>query len=34
MIGRRISLSQVPEILPNLNKAEQPGIIIIDNFKE
>ena len=34
MIGRRISLSQVPELLPNLNKAEQAGITIIDNFTE
>lgn len=34
MIGRRISLSQVPEHLPNLNKADQPGITIIDNFTE
>ena len=34
MIGKKISLSQVPEHLPSLNKAIQPGITIIDNFIE
>lgn len=32
MIGRKISLDQVPELLPNLNKSDQVGITIINNF--
>ncbi|MCX2719623.1 zinc-dependent alcohol dehydrogenase family protein [Lentiprolixibacter aurantiacus] len=34
MIGRRISLSQVPDLLPRLNNTAQAGITIIDNFKQ
>ena len=33
MIGRKVSLSQVPDLLPNLNTATQAGITIIDNFQ-
>ncbi|MCE2612179.1 zinc-dependent alcohol dehydrogenase family protein [Flavobacteriaceae bacterium D16] len=34
MIGNRVSLSQVPELLPNLNTTTQAGITIIDRFNE
>ena len=34
MIGKRVSLSQVPDLLPNLNTSTQAGVTVIDRFNE
>ena len=33
MIGRRGSLSEVPELLPRMNETPEAGITVIDNFQ-